>query len=215
MKYSKNIQIKLTCILSKFVHLVPPAIRYFCLRPKAKDLGIYLSIYLSMSLSIQRSLFLSVNQYSLATDPGAGIGLVVFYELDSLAIKPTLHHIFYKRTFLIQVDCHGSSNIRRHLGGQRSFTFPCEQEQVVVHVTDRNRPLRTFAVVTSQTISPRCADMMVLKVLMTDSKLLQRPFSAKQTKKFLDNGFILNLSQAPASPSVLSCFFTDGSDMNS
>jgi hypothetical protein len=29
----------------------------------------------------------------------------------------------------------------------------------------------TLAVVTSQTTSPRCADMMALKVLMTDSKL--------------------------------------------
>ena len=41
------------------------------------------------------------------------------------------------------------------------------------------------------------------------------PFSANAANKFLVNGLILSLSQAPAIPSTLTLFFIDGSARNS
>merc|ERR1719474_217813 len=70
---------------------------------------------------------------------------------------------------------------------------------------------RAFAVVISQTTSPLCAAMMVLKAPATAPTKLNLPFSAIAKKRFFDNSFIFNESQAALRPSTLSPFFTEGS----
>lgn len=57
------------------------------------------------------------------------------------------------------------------------LTFNCDSNSL------RCPPSSGLAVTTSQTTSPRCADMINLNALMTVSSLFMRPFSASCSKK--------------------------------
>ena len=80
LKYCHNTRM---AAIAQWIHLHLPS-HALCLKPKAKDLGVYhsitiylpihLSTYTSIYLYIYLSLSLSFNRYSI--DPGAGIGPV-------------------------------------------------------------------------------------------------------------------------------------------
>merc|ERR1712062_371491 len=79
------------------------------------------------------------------------------------------------------------------------------------HHHSSNKCRVNLAVTTSHTTSPLWAAIIVSKELTTASAALNLLFSAKVKKRFLDNSFIFNLSQAEAKPSAFNPLLMEGS----
>lgn len=90
-----------------------------------------------------------------------------------------------------------------------ALTFNCDSNSL------RCPASRALAVVTSQTTSPRCADMINLKALMTPSILFKRPFSASSSNKKPVAGANLTWAEAPFNAAAFKLRLMLGSMTNS